>query len=431
MRSFFLALSEMQNFKLMKKKRILVFGIPIIAIILAAYYFIGGSDESNTNLTTKVRKGDFVSEVITSGEAQSNSLKKIMGPSNLRKFRLREIKIQDLVPEGKVVAKGDYIAKLDPSSVNEQIIDAKLNLETAISKYTQQQLDTTLSLKQERNSIKDLTFSMEETELEVKQSIYEPPATIKKLEINLEKLKRDLKEKKENYKIKKRQASAKMVEVGTEVSKNRKKLKDLNEFLKSLTIFSDGDGMLTYHKEWNGTKKKVGSSIYQWDATIATLPNLTKMESKTYANEVDIRRVKKGLKVIIGFDAFPDVKLPGVVTDVANVGTKKKGSDIKLFQVMIELEETNENIRPGMTTSNTIITNEVKDVLTVPIESIFSKDSISYVYAKSGFSISKKQVKLGDSNNDEVIILKGLTEKDVVYLNKPEGYDKAKIAKLN
>ena len=129
-----------------------------------------------------------MSEVVTSGEAQSNSLKKIMGPSNLRDFNLRELKIQDLIPEGSVISKGDYVGKLDPSGVNGQILDAQLSLETAISKYTQQQLDTTLTLKQERNAIKDLSFSMEETELELKQSIYEPPATIKKLEIKLEKM---------------------------------------------------------------------------------------------------------------------------------------------------------------------------------------------------------------------------------------------------
>jgi multidrug efflux pump subunit AcrA (membrane-fusion protein) len=431
MHSFFLDLGENAKLLFMKKKQFLIFGIPALLVIAAAYYFLGGSSDTNSNITIKVKKGDFVSEVVTSGEAQSNSLKKIMGPDNLRKFRLREVKIQDLVPEGTVVKKGDYIGRLDPSAVNEQIIDAKLGLETAISKYTQQQLDTTLTLKQERNAIKDLGMSIEETELELKQSIYEPPASIKKLEINLEKLKRDLKEKKENYSIKKKQANAKMVEVGAEVSKNRKKLKDLNELLQSFIIYSDGDGMLTYHKEWNGTKKKVGSSIFQWDATIATLPNLTKMESKTYANEVDIRKIKKGLKVEVGFDAFPDLMLPGVVTDVANVGEKKKGSDIKLFQIMIELTETDDNVRPGMTTSNTIITNEVKDVLMVPIEAIFSKDTISYVYVKSGFSVSKKQVELGDSNNEDVIVLKGLTEKDVVYLNKPDGYDDAKIATLN
>ena len=415
----------------MKKKKVLIFGFLIFVIISSFLYFWSDSSNSNTNLTVKVNRGDFVSEVTTSGEAQSNSLKKINGPENLRKFKIRDIKIQDLIPEGTVIKEGDYVGRLDPSNVNEQIIDAKLNLETSISKYTQQQLDTTLNLKQERNSIKDLKFNIEEVELELQQSIYEPPASIRKLEINLEKLKRDLKERDENYQIKKKQANARMVEVGTEVSKIRNKLQDLNKLLKSFTIYSDSNGMLTYVKNWDGSKKKVGSTISPWDPSIANLPDLTKMESKTYANEVDIRKIKKDLKVKIGFDAFPEMQIDGIVTEVANVGEKKRGSDIKVFQVLIELKETNDNVRPGMTTSNIIITNEKRNVLSIPIEAIFSKDSISYVYAKSGFSIIKKQVELGDNNNDEVIIVNGLTEKDIVYLNKPDGYKDVKITTLN
>ena len=222
-----------------------------------------------------------------------------------------------------------------------------------------------------------------------------------------------------------------MVEVGTEVSKIRNKLQDLNKLLKSFTIYSDSNGMLTYVKNWDGSKKKVGSTISPWDPSIANLPDLTKMESKTYANEVDIRKIKKDLKVKIGFDAFPEMQIEGIVTEVANVGEKKRGSDIKVFQVLIELKETNDNVRPGMTTSNIIITNEKRNVLSIPIEAIFSKDSISYVYAKSGFSIIKKQVELGDNNNDEVIIVNGLTEKDIVYLNKPDGYKDVMITTLN
>ena len=415
----------------MKKKKGLIFGFLIFVIISSFLYFWSDSSNSNTNLTVKVNRGDFVSEVTTSGEAQSNSLKKINGPENLRKFKIRDIKIQDLIPEGTVIKEGDYVGRLDPSNVNEQIIDAKLNLETSVSKYTQQQLDTTLNLKQERNSIKDLKFNIEEVELELQQSIYEPPASIRKLEINLEKLKRDLKERDENYQIKKKQANARMVEVGTEVSKIRNKLQDLNELLKSFTIYSDSNGMLTYVKNWDGSKKKVGSTISPWDPSIANLPDLTKMESKTYANEVDIRKIKKDLKVKIGFDAFPEMQIEGIVTEVANVGEKKRGSDIKVFQVLIELKETNDNVRPGMTTSNIIITNEKRNVLSIPIEAIFSKDSISYVYAKSGFSVIKKQVELGDNNNDEIIIVNGLTEKDIVYLNKPDGYKDVRITTLN
>jgi len=413
----------------MNKKRLAIIGT-ITIILIIAYSFYNKKSNENVSLTVKVKKGNFINEVFISGEAQSTSSKKINGPSNARRFNIYQLKIQDLVPEGTIVKKGGYIGKLDASEVNGKINDAELNLENAESKYTQQQLDTTLTLKQERNAIKDLLFDIEESKLELTQSEFEPPALIRQLEIKGEKLKRELKEKKEDYSIKKRQANAKMIEVGTEVSKNKKQIADLSDLQKDFTIHSDDDGMVTYIKDWNGIKKKVGSTISPWEPAIASLPDLTKMESKTYSNEVDIRKIKKDLKVKIGFDAFPDIELDGIVTDVANVGENKRGSDIKLFQVLIKLNETNNNIRPGMTTSNRILTHQEDNVLMVPLEAIFSKDSISYCFVKSGYSIGKKQVELGLSNNDVVIITKGLKENNVVYLSKPEDTDDKSITLL-
>jgi len=414
----------------MNKKRLIFVGIPVLLLIFG-YFFFKSDSEEDISITTEVVKGEFLSEVIISGEAQSTSLKNIDGPANLQKFRLNNIKIQDLIPEGTVVKEGDYVGRLDPSSVNEQIIDARLNLESAESKFLQEQLDTTLTLKQERTAIKDILFNIEEDRLELKQSIYESPVTIRQLEIKIERAERDLKEKKEDYNIKKRKAVAKMVEVGTEVSKIRAKLDDLVALQMSFTIYSDASGMVTYAKNWDGSKKKVGSDINAWDLTIATLPDLTKMESKTFSNEVDIRKIVKDQVVSVGFDAFPDIAMKGVVTSVANVGENKRGSDIKLFQVMIELKEANQNIRPGMTTSNRILIQKQKNVLMIPLEAVFSKDSISYVYISSGFSIDKKQVELGDSNEDVIIVKKGLSEKDLVYMNKPKGIEEKGIIALN
>tara|TARA_R110000868_G_scaffold411622_1_gene706478 strand:+ start:13198 stop:14442 length:1245 start_codon:yes stop_codon:yes gene_type:complete len=414
----------------MNKKKLLLFGIPIL-LILVGYTLFGNTSDEDVAITTKVVKGEFLNEVIISGEAQSTSLKKINGPDDIRKFKLRDVKIQDLIPEGSLVKEGDYVGRLDPSEVNEQILDAQLNLETAQSKYTQEQLDTTLTLKQERTAIKDLLFDIEENRLELKQSIYEPPATIKKLEISIERLERDLKEKTEDYKIKEQKAMAKMVEVGTEVSKISKMLDELRNLQKSFTIHSDSNGMVTYAKNWDGSKRKVGSSISMWDPAIATLPDLTKMESKTYANEVDIRKIKKDLPVIIGFDAFPDVTVKGTITNVANVGEEKRGSDIKLFQVLVNFDENNDNVRPGMTTSNRILIHKEEEVLMVPLEAIFSQDSISFVYAKSGLSIDKKEIEMGESNLDVVIIKKGLNENEVVYLSKPDGLEEKSIQSLN
>ena len=414
----------------MSKKKLIIIGA-IVIILAISYSIFGTSNDENSPIITKVIKGKFINEVVISGEAQSTSSKKINGPSSARRFKVYQLKVQDIVAEGTVVKKGGYIGKFDASEVNGKINDAMLNLESAESKYTQQQLDTTLTLKQERNAIKDLSFRIEDDKLELKSSIYESPTTIKKLEINIEKNERDLKEKKEDYSIKRRKAIAKMVQVGTEVSKIKKKIEDLSKLQKEFTIYSEDAGMVTYIKDWNGNKIKAGSTISAWNPAMASLPDLTKMESKTYSNEVDIRKMKKGLPVTIGFDAFPEIELQGIITDVANIGENKMGSDVKLFQVLIKLNETNENIRPGMTTSNRILTHEIDSVLMAPLESVFTKDSISYAYVKSGYSIKKKQVKLGMSNNEVIIIKKGLKEGETIFLNKPKDLDDKNITLLS
>ena len=45
-------------------------------------------------------------------------------------------------------------------------------------------------------------------------------------------------------------------------------------------------------------------------------------------------KIKKGLTVKVGFDAFPDIEMEGTVTSVANVGEKKRGADFKYIPLL-------------------------------------------------------------------------------------------------
>jgi hypothetical protein len=169
----------------------------------------------------------------------------------------------------------------------------------------------------------------------------------------------------------------------------------------------------------------VGSSISPWDPTIATLPDLSVMESKTYVNEIDISKIKKEQAVRVGVDAFPEKQYTGMITEVSNVGEQLKNADAKVFEVIVRVHESDPILRPSMTTSNKIITASFDNVLYVPLEALFGTDTMVYVYRANGV---KQVVVPGEINDNFRIIEQGLQEGDEIYLSLPKDAETFKLA---
>src|SRR4029077_1800984 len=131
-------------------------------------------------------------------------------------------------------------------------------------------------------------------------------------------------------------------------------LKNIQEVMGSFTIKAPSPGMVIYIREWSGKKKGVGSQWNAWDNAVATLPDLTQMESQTYINEVDVRKLSVGQKVAITLDSDPSKRLDGTVKAVANVGEQRPNQDSKVFEVKIDVIKADTTLRPGMTTANAI-----------------------------------------------------------------------------
>ncbi len=414
----------------MKKKIIIPFAI--IGVLVVTYFLWGSTTSESVDIYTAVQKGDFKISVTTTGELEAKNSVQIQGPSGMRAARIWEVKINKLIPEGTVVAKGEFIAELDKSQVMDKLREGQTELTKAESQYTQTQLDTALELRESRDNLVNLTFAVEEKKLILEQSEYEPPATIKQANIDLQKATRALNQAQENYQIKVNQAIAKMQEVNANLQSEKSKVDFLQNLMNEFIIIAPEDGMVIYQRTWNGSKKREGSTIGAWDPTVATLPDLTKMVSKTYVNEVDIRKIKKGQQVAIGLDAFPEKSLTGEVVNVANVGEQKPNSDAKVFEVSIAINEQDTTLRPAMTTSNVIMADIIPEVLFIPLEAIKSQgDSITYVFKKEGLSIVKQQVEIGKTNENEVIILRGLKHEDVVALSDIGNKSADEVIKLS
>jgi HlyD family secretion protein len=405
----------------MKKK--LLIGGGVLAVLLVGYLFVRGSDSKQAaDVLAAVKKGDFRVEIETTGELEAKNSVKIMGPGGLRNFQIWQITIQNIVDEGTLVKKGDWVATLDRSEFQTKFAQKQIDFEKANSKFVQTQLDTTLLLRQSRDELINLKYDVEEKGIVLEQSKFEPPATIKQAEINLDKAKRAYSQALENYKIKKNQNIEKMKEAEAELRKVRGDFDGMTQVLQLFNVLAPEDGMVIYEKGWDGKPIKAGSQIGMWDPTVATLPDLTKMVSKTFVNEVDVRKVIAGQNVDVGLDAYPEKKLKGTVIRVANVGEQRPNSDAKVFEVSVELEGTDPTLRPSMTTSNRIVAKVVPNALYIPLECLHNEaDTITYVYKRVGLKITKQEIIVGDTNANDAVITGGLAESDLVFLSVPPG----------
>ena len=414
----------------MNKK--LLFAAGGLAILLFGYFVLRGNKSGNlSDVIVDLKRGPFKVEIETTGELEAKNSVKILGPTQLRDFRIWQVVIQNIVDEGTIVKKGDWVANLDRSEFQTRFNEKQIELEKENAEFVQTQLDTTLQLREARDQLINLRYAVEEKRIILEQSKFEPPATIKQGEINLERAIREYEQAGENYKIKQRQNAEKMKEQSAELRKVQNEFTAMTQVLQAFTVLAPEPGMVIYTKGWDGKPIKGGSQINMWDPTVATLPDLTKMMSKTYVNEVDVRKVAVGQKVEIGLDAYPEKKLKGVVIRVANVGEQRPNSDAKVFEVAVEIDGTDPTLRPSMTTSNKIIAKTIDSALYIPLECLHSQaDTITYVFRKSGIGVEKQEVIIGDTNANDAVVLGGLTDTDRIYMSVPPRMEDQPIALL-
>ena len=421
------------------KKIFITAGVLLAIIALIAFNRMTSKNKVVSSFA-EAKKGLFEISVTNSGELIAEKSTDIKGPeigqSNNNQggnnqgrggggggqsrggdMHAMDLKIQDMVPEGTIVKAGDYIAQLDRSSYNNTLKDEMDNLKTQQSDFEMKVLDTAVVLTNARDDIKNQKYVVEEAQITLDQSKFEPPATIRKAVVVLDQAKRTLEQKKRSYSLSKEQSLAEVNHLKMHLTRELRLVSDLQDFLAKFTITAPTSGMVIYKKESNGAKRKVGSNVNPFDLVIATLPDLSSMISKIYVNEIEISKVKIGQNTIIKVDAFPAKAYSGKVMFIANIGEQLPNSDSKMFEVQIKVDGSDPDLRPSMTTGNKVVIKTYNDAVFIPTECIQTgTDSIPFVYEKSK---TKQIVVLGEANEKFSIVQQGLQPGTTVYMIQP------------
>ena len=179
---------------------------------------------------------------------------------------------------------------------------------------------------------------------------------------------------------------------------------------------------------------EVGQTVaasFQTPTLFMVAEDLTKMRIETSVSEADIGKVKEGQEVEYTLDGYPDSIFKGTVTQVRLSPTTE--SNVVTYTVVIEVDNQEGKLLPGMTANVSIITGKKENILTVPNVALkFTTADNTKRYDKKGIWIEKKgkpfRINIETGVSDDTyseIISDEIKEGDMVYTRNLKSGKKA------
>lgn len=157
--------------------------------------------------------------------------------------------------------------------------------------------------------------------------------------------------------------------------------------------------------------------------------DLKKMQIEVNVSEADIGEIKEGQKVIYTLDGYQDSEFEGKVTQVRISPTTV--SNVVTYSVIVDVNNDDLKLKPGMTANVSIITDEKENVLCAPnmaLKFTYIEGNSTKKYANQGIWILDKfhpkrvDIQTGASSDSEFeVISDKLKEGDLVILEQLKG----------
>jgi HlyD family secretion protein len=351
--------------KLLKKKKV---WIPIsISIIIAVWYFIFKSDSEKVIYVDaeKVELRNIVQKVNASGKIQPEEAVQIT--STITGW-ITEI----TVIEGDTVKPGQHLISIDEKQIRPTYNNAVSQVKSSEAnlKKVKAQMDRTISLFSEK-----LISQQELEQIEASYQIATSQAE---------------------------QSKANLLSAQDQLSKTR------------LTAPKYGI-VISITKEEG--EMAVGGMFNP--GVLMTVADLSRMEVEVDVNENDVVNIEVGDTTEIEIDAYPDTTFYGLVSEIAhsalslNMGSQQQVTN---FKVKVKMLSVPDRIRPGMSSTVNIITKTIKNITSIPIQSLTSRPDN---YMKIEKNIKSDKRKWGN-NSDEKNNFTKAKPIDVVFVLEDE-----------
>jgi len=314
-------------------KKLLVAGILILAIIVSAFILLRGNGSKPQFGTEKVSRGDIVMTVTSTGTV--NPVTTVLVGTQVS-GTIKEIYVDFNSP----VRKGQLIARIDPSLFDAQVNQARANVFSARANLEKAEA-TLIDAKRTMDRNKEL-FSknlVARSDLDTAETNHET-------------------------------ASASVSAAKAQVMQTEAALRVAETNLHYTKIVSPVDGIVVSR---NVDVGQTVAASFQTPTLFSIAQDLTKMQIDANVDESDIGNITVGQEVEFIVDAYPDMTFKGRVWQVRNAPITVQ--NVVTYDVVIQVDNPELKLKPGMTANVSIIVSVKKDVLKIPNAALRFKPS--------------------------------------------------------
>src|SRR5437868_5925049 len=346
-----------------RRSRKILFGSAGAVLLLIIALIIAGKREKPIPVTTeKAVRRTILQTVSATGKIQPETEVKI---SPEVAGEIIELPVED----GMQVKRGDLLVKIKPDSYKALLEQQEAAISAAKATNLQQKA-TMLKTEHDLGRSKDLFEKklISEQEYNAAEAAYDVAKNTYESSL---------------HEIERAQASSSQA----------------RDQLSKTTIYAPMDGTVTI------LNSKLGERLVATNQFAGTevmrVADLSHMQAVVDVNENDVVNVKLGDKANIKIDAYGDRKFKGVVQQIANTGkTTGAGTqeEVTNFEVKIRINDHDVSLRPALSCTAEIQTNEVKDVVAVPMQAVTIRTGDSNL---SPEEIETKKKKLAQRDKDD------------------------------
>ena len=426
---------------------------------LSAILWFDDGEEGNSQqiepIYEEAKVAEFRLEIVEPGEVESAENVEIK--SKVKSRGSGGVSILEIIPEGTLVKKGDFLVRLDDAGLQKELLRqrisvhqananlvkaqadveaAKLALQEYLSgtfRQNEEQLESAEFVAKEnfRRAEEYLAYSQKlaakgyvsEAQLEADQFAVEK--AVKELDLAQTRLE-VLRTHTQKAKVNDLNASILTTEARLESARNSYELeltqeREIEDQIVNCTILSPADGEVTYANENNkGVVIAEGEEVRE-NQTIIRLPDSSRLLVQAKINESRVEQVKTGMKCRITIDAIRDVELEGSVQSVSDYpwpAFDRYRAHIKEYGTKIIINDAPKGLRTGMTAKVTILSELIEDALQIPLPAVFRKKGQAYcLVAGEEEELELREIELGPNNMSHAVVRSGLQEGESVVIN--------------